>query len=873
MAGVIVITTKKGRPGASNLSYVGEFTYRLKPSYNEFNIMNSQDQMDIYKELNNKGWLNFAESYRASNSGVYGKMYQLINTYDKKTGAFALQNTSEARNTYLRGAEMRNTDWFDYLFNDNVMQSHSVSISSGTEKASFYASLSAVSDPGWTLQSQVERYTGNFNLNYNISNKLSLNLISMGSYRKQKAPGTLGQTTDVVSGEVKREFDINPYSYALNSSRTLDPNTYYTMNYAPFNILNELANNYIDINATDLKFQGELKWKVLKSIELAGLVSYSYKASGQEHNITNNSNQAMTYRAMGDATIRDKNSYLYKDPDNPYALPITVMPQGGMLERSDYKMNSLDSRLSFSWVEEFNEEHIVNFYGGAETNSTRRGETWFSGVGVQYDLGKVPFFEYEYFKKLKETGSDYYKIEDYVNKMAAFFGSATYSYEGKYSFNLTGRYEGTNKMGRSRKSRWLPTWNVGVAWNVHEESFFKHIENIFSHLNVKASYSLTGEPVPEFVSNSSIIIKSYVPFRPFAGIQESGLQIESLENSELTYEKKNELNIGTEMGFLKNRISFVLDWYTRNNYDLIGLVNTQGVGGQVLKYGNVADMASGGVEFTLSTKNIVTQDFDWSTNFIFGKNYTKITQLDNVARVIDLVSGNGYMKEGYPVRALFSIQYQGLDENGVPTFLKEDGSISSLSNPEYNFQNRVDLEKYLKYEGPTDPTMTGSLGNLFRYKDLKLNVRVTYSLGNVIRLDPVFKAEYSDLSSMTREFKNRWMVPGDENKTNIPVIISQRQYDMDKNHTLKQTYNAYNYSDIRIAKGDFIRLKEISLVYDFPKNFIEQVSALSLKLQATNLFLLYADKKLNGQDPEFFRSGGVATPVPKQFTLTLRASF
>ena len=89
---------------------------------------------------------------------------------------------------------------------------------------------------------------------------------------------------------------------------------------------------------------------------------------------------------------------------------------------------------------------------------------------------------------------------------------------------------------------------------------------------------------------------------------------------------------------------------------------------------------------------------------------------------------------------------------------------------------------------------------------------------------------------------------------------------------LSRAYNAYNYSTERIAKGDFIRMKEISLNYDFPKSLASRMklSNLSLKLQATNLFLIYADKKLNGQDPEFFDTGGVAAPVPKQFTLTLR---
>lgn len=89
---------------------------------------------------------------------------------------------------------------------------------------------------------------------------------------------------------------------------------------------------------------------------------------------------------------------------------------------------------------------------------------------------------------------------------------------------------------------------------------------------------------------------------------------------------------------------------------------------------------------------------------------------------------------------------------------------------------------------------------------------------------------------------------------------------------LSYAYNAYNASDVRVAKGDFIRLKEISLAYDFPRSITEKLrmSSLGLKIQATNLFLLYADSKLNGQDPEFFNTGGVAVPLPKQFTMTLK---
>ncbi len=866
MAGVIVVTTKKGKAGSNKISYTGEFSLRLVPSYNNYNIMNSQEQMGVYREMEKAGYLNLAETYRASDSGVYGKMYHLINTYDPTTGKYGLANTTAARNTYLQEAEYRNTDWFETLFSNSISQNHAVSMSSGTDKASYYTSLSVMNDPGWYKQSEVNRYTANINALYNISTNLSLNLIGNGSYRKQKAPGTLSQSVDVVSGEVRRDFDINPYSYALNTSRALDPNEYYVRNYAPFNILNELENNFMKLDVVDLKFQGELKWKPVKKVELAALGAYKFSTTTQSHEIRDYSNQAWAFRAMDDATMRDANPWLYTDPDNANSLPVSVLPVGGFYRETKYSMNSYDFRATASYNDVFNEDHIFNFFGGMELNAVDRKKTWFNGVGMQYEMGMLPAYDYHYFKQGNEENSQYYTIDETRSRSVSFFGTATYSYQGKYTLNGTMRYEGTNKLGKSRSARWLPTWNVSAAWNMHEENFFEKLRPALSNLTLKASYSLTADRGPASVTNSRVVIQSYNPWRPFASVNESGLEIYDLENSELTYEKKHELNIGAEIGFLNNRLNLSADWYKRNNYDLIGIVNTMGIGGQITKYANVASMKSHGVEFTLSTRNIMTKNFKWNTDFIFSKTKNEVTELESNSRVIDMITGTGFTMAGYPVRSLFSMDFQGLNEEGLPTFINEDGDITVS---DINFQER-DKKEHLKYEGPTDPTITGSFGNIFSYQNFKLNIFMTYSFGNVIRLDPVFSNKYSVMDAMPKEFKNRWTVAGDEKITNIPVIADQRQNS--KDNYLRYAYNAYNYSTARVAKGDFIRMKEISLSYDFPKKWLSvlKINDFSLKLQATNLFLIYADKKLNGQDPEFYNTGGVAAPVPRQFTLTVR---
>lgn len=868
MAGVIVVTTKKGKAGQAKISYTGEYTMRLKPSYSTFNIMNSQDQMSVYQELQQKGFLNYAEISNATNSGVYGKMYELLNTYDPVTGQFALANTNEARAAYLRDAEYRNTNWFSELFSNSIQHNHSVSITAGTEKAQYYASVSAMYDPGWYNKSQVERYTANFNANYKISKKLNAGIIGNASYRKQEAPGTISATTNPVTGEVSRAFDINPYSYALNSSRALDANTYYTRNYSPFNIFHELENNYIDLNVVDFRMQASLSYKPITKVELTALGAVKYTATTNEHNIKDDSNQAEAYRAMGNSTIQKNNNYLYTNPDDIYSLPVTILPNGGILDRTDNRMFGYDFRASAAYNDVYHEDHIVNLYGAMEVNSVERHETGFRGWGMQYNMGEIPSWAYAVFKKAQEQGSDYYTLENTHERSAAFVGVATYSWKRRYSLTGTYRYEGTNRMGKSRSARWLPTWNLSGAWNAHEESWFEKLKPVLSNFTAKLSYSLTADRGPSSITNSRAVIKADNPWRPSASDKESSLYIAWLANNDLTYEKKHELNFGIDAGFLNNRINFTFDIYTRRNYDLIGATNTMGIGGESTKYGNVAKMKSNGVELSLNTVNIKTKDFTWTTDFIYSHMHNEVTELNTYNRLYDYISGYGFTMPGYPQRSLFSIPFAGLNNEGLPTFYDPDGNITvtGIDMQEYDPERL----KFLKYEGPADPTDVGSLGNIFRYKNLTLNLFITYSFGNVVRLDPVFSSEYSDLSATPKEFNNRWIKPGDEKFTNIPVIASRQQ--LNNLAYLSRAYQSYNYSTARVAKGDFIRMKEISLAYEFPKTLTQplHLSNLSLKLQATNLFLLYADKKLNGQDPEFFNAGGVATPMPKQFTLTLK---
>ncbi len=355
--------------------------------------------------------------------------------------------------------------------------------------------------------------------------------------------------------------------------------------------------------------------------------------------------------------------------------------------------------------------------------------------------------------------------------------------------------------------------------------------------------------------------------RPYLTEKETKLYIDGLENSELTFEKLHELNLGLDLGFLNDRISLTVDAYKRNSFDLIGEIRNSGIGGEALKQANYADMTSKGIEASLSGVVARNADFSWRTQLIFAFNKNKITNLENQPLIFDLTGADGGALQGYAQRGLFSIAFKGLDpKNGSPLFINQDGVVS---NDVYLQSNVV---KYLKYEGPVDPVYTGGFSNTFKYKDFSLSTLVTFAAGNKVRLNPAFKTSYSDLDAMPKAFLSRWVMPGDELKTNVPSILDAQEA---LGFESIYAYNNYNFSTERVADGGFVRMKQIILSYNVPLKLSKKIGFTnsSLSLVGNNLFLIYSDKKLNGQDPEFFGSGGVALPIPRQFTLSLKVGF
>jgi len=864
MNGVVVITTKKGKAGRTIINYTGNYSTQLKPVYSDFNIMNSAQQMSVLAELERKGILR-PDILNGPDNGVYGKMYELMNADDN--GNFPLENTQEAKAAFLRRYALANTDWFDILFRNNFMQEHSLSISSGTDRSQSYFSTSYFGDNGWTIADKINRYTLNYRNNYKFSDKLSGGFAAVGSVRQQRAPGALARNSNPVEGKYDRDFDINPFSFALNTSRTLTVYDeqgnleYFRRNYAPFNIISELSNNYIDLNVIDLRLQGDLAYKIRPDLRYEFVGALRYVKSTREHQITEHANMANAYRAASTSVIRRNNKFLYRDPDDPEAEPVVALPYGGFYNRTEDMLVNFDFRNSITYTKKIADKHEVNVLAGQQVKYTDRQNFSNTGYGYQYENGGVPFIDYRILKQTIENNFPYYGMSKDYDRFVAFYGSGSYTYDGKYNITGTVRYDGSNRLGESNKARWLPTWSVAGSWNVEQEGFMRDVIWV-DYLTVRATYGLTASMGP--ATNSTIVLRNVNTNRPYFTEVESVIQLANLENSELTWEKLYTTNVGLDASLFNRRMNVSVDVYQRTSFDLISIIKTSGIGGEAYKAANYADMESKGIEILVGGEIFRKKDWSWRTNLTFGYNTTLITNVKNIPNIFSLVVAEGGNKEGYPVRSLFSIDFKGLDPfTGAPLFVNQEGKTSGA------VYLQDEETSHLVHEGPVDPTITGGFSNTFRYKNLSLNVFFTYQAGNKIRLNPAFSTSYSDLDAMPKEFYDRWVLQGDQNLTNVPSILDIMEQARQGG---AYPYNNYNYSTERVAKGDFVRLKAVSVTYTAGNNLLKLtgLNSLSIGLAATNMWLVYADKRLKGQDPEFFNSGGVAQPVQKQLTLSLK---
>lgn len=405
------------------------------------------------------------------------------------------------------------------------------------------------------------------------------------------------------------------------------------------------------------------------------------------------------------------------------------------------------------------------------------------------------------------VGSDY--------DFAGLYSSATLSYQNKYVLSGSFRRDGSSRF--SQNNLYGNFWSVGGAWNIDKEKFFDNIHFV-SGLKLRGSYGTTG--------NAAIGDYQWRPQIQYGanyGGQPGG-SFTVVGNLNLTWESTRQSDIGLDASFFKDRLSFNFDVYRRVSNRLLFANPLSATTGFTSFIDNIGKVENKGFELTLNGTPIRTKDFSWDINFNISHNTNKLLTLPGHKNI-------GALSEGHDINSWFVREWAGVDPaNGDPLWWV-DGTHAQKTN-NYNTAQR-------QFIGSASPKYYGGLTSTITYKGIDLETDFVYNYGNLVRDAWIFYAidgAYPDLNRYAINLQ-RWQKPGDI--TNVPKYV------------FGSGNNSNGFSTRFLYKGDFIRLRNLTVGYNLPNALINKlkISSLRIYIRGTNLWTKTYDKNLT-IDPE-----------------------
>lgn len=848
--GVIVITTRKGSKGAApSIRYNGSLSLETRESYRKYDRMNSRQRVQLSREMMEAGL-----EYRDQPIGEsYEGQYQRF--LDKEI-------TAAEFNAIVDEMQARNTDWFKHLFRTEVSQNHTLNLSGGGEKSSYYFSAGYNNTHGAAIKSQSERF--------NLLGKVSMQLRPwLNMDMKLDFSST---TNDGYSGQA----GVNPFNYAYNTSRTqsaFTPDGAYSMYLAGngylYNILNELEQT--GNRAKNDNFNGMLSLRadLYKGLSYQGVFSMSVANTEQREWATEYSARIAAIRRY------EQGEY---DETSPHYIS-SELPYGGILDMGNTRKIGYIVRNTLEYRNVFDGgRHAVHAMGGIEISSNKYTGHDVTGYGWNPDYGEVfmPVYTENFVRDYVNTGLLNPRNTNNVRQIASFFGTAAYTFKERYVFNANIRSDGSNKFGSDPKYRWQPTWSVAGKWIISSEGFMDNVGFVNS-LALRASYGTQGNIHDDA---TPYLITKYGGRNGISGLEYHN--IVKIPNTSLRWEKTKTWNVALDFSLLDNRITGGLDVYGKKTSDLITAKQVPSSTGQSTLTINSAQMRNSGFEGFINVDVLREGAVGWRAGFNFGRNVNEVTlvneEIYSSTEIVDKMLRGDLAIEGDALGSLYGFRYAGLSaENGYPTFYSSPQYFDDFGIVQRGDRTYMELVN----TGSIYPDLSGGFDTQVTYKGLSLELFFAYSLGAVGRLPEMFSEHYyayNPLTNASTELIGRWRRPGDEANTDIPAL-----YDNNAAASLAvaaaegdvagiwDPHELYDMSDLRVASTDFLKLKAVTLAYRLPKKLTDRlsISALNMRFQVTNLFAV-ANKKWKGLDPESF---GANIPLMPTYSFSLDFTF
>lgn len=524
----------------------------------------------------------------------------------------------------------------------------------------------------------------------------------------------------------------------------------------------------------------------------------------------------------------------YRDPRTPDGQGV----QGRNSQQSIWNSNFITTQ-TLNYNKSFNKTHSINALAGIEY----RSETVQS-----IDAASTGFPSFLF----RDIGSG--AVDENVTgfwsgfKRFSVFGQVNYDFKKKYLATVTLRQDASSRFGSNNRSALFKSLSVG--WALKEENFLKDVEFV-SDLKIRASIGQTGnDDIGDFGWRALTTAGAGSSYNGA-----SGLRLSSLANPNLTWETNETVNFGIDYGFFNNRVSGSFEAFRRTTKGLLLFQPTPWLSGFDGYFANVGELQNQGIEFEINTVNFDRNGFTWKTNFNFTYVTNEVTQLYGGLRELP---GNPSVRVGHSLGTHFVQQYAGVNPaSGRPMWYDQAGNVvySPIA------ADRTPL-------GNTLPEFFGGFTNTFQYKGFGLDLFFNYEYGRVVPDGQVgFLRENGTrltLNALQATHDARWTTPGQVTWIPRPVVGGAEVRGV-----------GVNTGNVNLWKADYIRLKQVTLSYTFPRELIQRFRLNRARIYAQGINLWTYDDYL-GYDPEFVdiaNNGAGILPQAKNYTIGIQLGF
>ncbi len=776
--GVLLITTKKGKAGKTQVNFSSAYTV-------------SSPTKDLHP-MNREEYLQFTKDY------WYDKAY---------TGAdYSTPNPDFKIADYLPDLVMRDAsqpdgisaldyDWWDEGTQTGSMWENRLSVSGGSDYMSYLLSFANTTQHGYIKNDDFKRNSVRSNIDVNPLKWLKFGLQSFASFVNQDGaePGVWAlMTQNPLISPYDENGNIVPYPFA-----TLDTNPFMGSD-----VSDRERHNYFFAN-------------VYAEVQLP-LKGFSYRVNFGNNYRIDNYDRASEYGASltGEA---------YK-------------------QHGEYYDYTLDNILNYNGTFGDHSIAVTLLYGASERkyNFTNADSQGFSRMTLGYNHLELGKNQYTYSSAWSEA---------LLYQMARL----NYKYKDRYLLTTTVRRDGFSGFASNNKFAIFPS--VALAWIISQEKWFK--VNWIDHLKLRGGWGISGNQTTRYKSLSQVSSAAAYAFGD-GGSTEIGQQMTSMANNDLKWEKTYGLNFGLDFVLLNNRINGSIEYYNTTTRDLLYDLAIPTITGFSTVSSNIGKIRNKGLEFTITSRNIITKDFEWSTTLNFSTNSNKIVTLtgldaDGDGKEDDLIASNLFI--GQPISAIYNYKIDGIWQlnDEIPAGYNPGNYrvVDTNGDDKITVDDRVIL-------GKKDPAYRFGLLNNFRYKTFTLSFFINSVQGG--------SDGYLSANSET-------LVRGDANtrRWNRPSELAADYWSpSNPNATYSRSINGGSISPTRYQDRSFIRLQDVNLGYDVPKSIIK-----SIGIQNLNVFIsgknLLTITDWKGWDPEA-NSGYWGRPVLKSYSFGINVT-